>query len=57
MCIRDRPYSEKELHDTKTGGSPYGPTHVSSKNSSLSEDEIKLCIAFGKRIADLASKL
>ena len=57
MVISGLPYSEKELHDTKTGGSPYGPTHVSSKNSSLSEDEIKLCIAFGKRIADLASKL
>ena len=57
MLISGLPYSEKELHDTKTGGSPYGPTHLSSKSNNLSEDEIKLCIAFGKRIADQASKL
>lgn len=57
MLISGLPYSEKELHDTVTGGSPYGPTHLSSKSNNLSEDEIKLCIAFGKRIADQASKL
>ena len=57
MLISGLPYSEKELHDTVTGGSPYGPTHLSSKSNDLSEEEIKLCIAFGKRIADLVSKL
>jgi len=57
MVITGLPYSEKELHSTKTGGSPYGPTHLSSGNDKLSEEESKLCTVFGKRIADLAKKL
>ena len=58
MIISGLPYSEKELHETNTGGTPYGPTHVSNGNKNdLSDDETKLCISFGKRIATLASKL
>ena len=57
MVITGLPYSEKELHSTKTGGSPYGPTHLSSGKDKLSEEESKLCTVFGKRIADLAKKL
>ena len=58
MIISGLPYSEKELHETNTGGTPYGPTHVSNGNkNNLSDDETKLCISFGKRIATLASKL
>jgi len=58
MIISGLPYSEKELHETNTGGTPYGPTHVSNGNkNNLSDDETKLCISFGKRIASLASKL
>ena len=58
MIISGLPYSEKELHETNTGGTPYGPTHVSNGNKNdLSDDETKLCISFGKRIAKLASKL
>ena len=30
---------KKELDSTKTGGSPYGPTHLSSGNDKLSEEE------------------
>ena len=58
MIISGLPYSEKELHETNTGGTPYGPTHLSNGNKNdLSDDETKLCISFGKRIATLASKL
>ena len=58
MIISGLPYSEKELHETNTGGTPYGPTHLSSGNKNdLSDDETKLCISFGKRIGTLASKL
>lgn len=59
MIIAGLPYSEKALHHTTTGGTPYGPSHVagSSNNNPISEDEKALCIAFGKRIAELARKL
>ena len=55
MILAGIPYSESALTTTKTGGTPYGATHVQSE--SLSEEEIKLCQAQGKRIAMLASKL
>ena len=58
MIISGIPYTEKELHATRTGGSPYGPTHFSgNKESGLSDHEIKLCTSFGSRIANLAQKL
>ena len=58
MIISGIPYSEKELHDTRTGGSPYGPTHFSGdKENSLSTHEIKLCTSFGTRVANIAKKL
>ena len=59
MVIIGLPYSESELHDTITGGTPYGVSHVSGKQgqSRLSEHESKLAIAQGKRLADLALKL
>jgi NAD(P)H dehydrogenase (quinone) len=55
MILAGIPYSESALTTTKSGGTPYGATHVQSE--SLSEEEIKLCQAQGKRIAMLASKL
>ena len=58
MIISGIPYSETDLNDTRTGGSPYGPTHFSGGNQdSLSKNEINLCVAFGSRIATLAKKL
>jgi len=53
------PYSEPALSQTSTGGTPYGPTHVagSDSNNPLSDDEITLCQALGKRLATLARKL
>ena len=55
MVLAGIPYSESALTTTKSGGTPYGATHVQSE--SLSEEEIQLCQAQGKRIAILASKL
>lgn len=59
MLITGIPYSESSLHSTQTGGTPYGASHLArgEKPSMLSEDEIKLCQALGKRVADLAKKL
>ncbi|MCK5726405.1 MAG: NAD(P)H:quinone oxidoreductase [Thiotrichaceae bacterium] len=57
MIIAGLPYTESELLTTTTGGSPYGATHVSGSAGDLviSEDEKKLCIAAGKRLARLVA--
>ena len=58
MIISGIPYSEKDLGDTTTGGTPYGPTHFAFNNQiELSEHESKLCFSFGVRIAELSKKL
>jgi NAD(P)H dehydrogenase (quinone) len=53
MLVIGLPYLEPELHHTQTGGTPYGPSHVSglSAETSLSKDEHQLAIQFGKRLA------
>ena len=58
MCIQGLPYSEPELHTTKSGCSPYGVSSVDNNTKSeLSEDEVVLSIAMGKRLAVNAKKL
>lgn len=53
MQIIGIPYSETTLLKTKTGGTPYGASHTAGVESDqpLSEDEITLCQALGKRLA------
>lgn len=59
MVMVGLPYSEPELTSTTTGGTPYGPSHVAgtADDRPISEDERKLCIALGKRLAETALKL
>ncbi len=59
MVIVGQPYSEVALHSTKTGGTPYGPTHVAGKDNSnpVDSDEISLCQSLGKRLASIAKQL
>jgi len=58
MIISGLPYTEKALHDTTTGGTPYGASHTEmGTNGALSEHETALCQALGKRLATLARKL
>jgi NAD(P)H dehydrogenase (quinone) len=59
MLLTGIPYSEPELHQTQTGGTPYGPSHVSGHHgdSKLSTEEQRLAIAFGKRLATLGQQL
>ena len=53
------PYTESALSETKSGGTPYGPSHVAGpdNDNNLSEHEATLCMALGKRIAAMALKL
>ena len=59
MLLTGIPYSEPELHQTQTGGTPYGASHVSGHHADakLSIDEQRLAIAFGKRLARLSQQL
>ena len=59
MVMVGLPYSNPELMNTQTGGSPYGVTHYAKTDGSapISADEKKLAIAQGKRLAEIALKL
>ena len=59
MLIVGLPYSEPILSSTKSGGTPYGASHVGGAmdDKPITEDEKKLCIALGKRLAETALKL
>jgi len=59
MLIVGLPYTETELFQSKTGGSPYGATRLTDDldGTLLSDDEHKLCLAIGKRVASTTKKL
>ncbi|MEY2706986.1 MAG: hypothetical protein RI905_737 [Pseudomonadota bacterium] len=59
MVMVGLPYSQPELMNTQTGGSPYGVTHFAKADGSapISTDEKKLALAQGKRLAEIALKL
>lgn len=59
MLIVGLPYSEPELSSTSSGGTPYGASHVSGNASEkpITEEERKLCMALGRRLAETALKL
>ena len=59
MLIVGLPYTEPDLLNTASGGTPYGASHVAgvSSDQPISEHERKLCIALGKRLALTALKL
>ena len=56
MLLMGLPYSHPELSSTQTGGTPYGASHISgmSGDPTLSEDELALARALGKRLAEPA---
>jgi NAD(P)H dehydrogenase (quinone) len=53
------PYTEEALSTTRSGGTPYGPTHVTWNRDAdaLSEEERSLARALGARVADIARRL
>lgn len=60
MMLVGIPFTERGLNQTRTGGTPYGATHVAgfaSQPGVLSEDEIALAQAQGKRLAGIAATL
>jgi NAD(P)H dehydrogenase (quinone) len=58
MILVGVPYTEPALFDTRTGGSPYGASHVATEwNSAISKHEDTLARVLGRRVAELASRL
>lgn len=59
MLIVGLPYTEPELALTTSGGTPYGASHVAgvASDAPLTEHEKKLCMAHGRRLAQIALKL
>ena len=59
MLVMGLPYVHPELMTTSTGGSPYGATHWSGIDGDkpISDDEKRLAIALGKRLATTALQL
>ena len=60
MLVLGLPYTEQELSTTTAGGTPYGASHVSgvgAKPRPALKEELNLCLALGKRVAEVALKL
>ena len=59
MVIVGLPYSEPELFATASGGTPYGASHHAGPagERTLSAEERKLCIALGRRLAEITNKI
>lgn len=53
------PFTETALSSTRTGGTPYGASHVAGgdDNPQLSEEEALLARALGRRVASIARRL
>jgi NAD(P)H dehydrogenase (quinone) len=58
MTLVGLPYTEAALTRTRSGGTPYGASHVEqAAAATLSEDETTLARALGRRVAALALRL
>ncbi len=59
MVIVGIPFTEQKLNTTRTGGSPYGATHVAGTDNALpiSDDEAALAFGLGRRLAETAQRL
>ena len=59
MLIKGSPYSIKQLSKTKSGGTPYGPSHVYSyaDSADLTKEEYEIAKESGIHIAQLIKKI
>jgi len=58
MVVIGVPYTEPALFETRTGGSPYGATHLATPwNTTLSKDENDVAKALGARVTRIAHAL
>jgi NAD(P)H dehydrogenase (quinone) len=59
MLVMGLPYTLAELNATRTGGTPYGASHFAgvADDQPITDAERSLCIAQGRRLAELALRL
>jgi NAD(P)H dehydrogenase (quinone) len=59
MLVLGLPYTQAEINATRSGGTPYGASHFAglADDMPISAQERALCIAQGRRLAELALKL
>jgi len=59
MLVLGVPYSVPELSSTASGGTPYGASHWAGPENDkpLSDEERRLCLALGRRLAEASLKL
>lgn len=59
LLLLGLPYSDTDLLTTRSGGSPYGSSHLAGTDSklSLTDEEKRLCRSQGKRLALAAQAL
>jgi len=59
MLVMGLPYTLAELNATRSGGTPYGASHFAgvADDQPVSEAERALCIAQGRRLAEIAKLL
>lgn len=59
MLLVGVPYTEPRLTSTRSGGTPYGASHVAGAkgDNPISEDERELARALGRRLADVTRRL
>ncbi|MBL8541551.1 MAG: NAD(P)H:quinone oxidoreductase [Betaproteobacteria bacterium] len=59
MLLLGLPYTLSELCTTSSGGTPYGASHWAGLTGErgLTEEEKKLCVALGRRLAETAVRL
>jgi len=58
MLMVGLPYSESDLHETRSGGTPYGASHLGGMEQvALTAEEQRLTQALGRRVAEIAHRL
>ncbi|MES1191914.1 MAG: NAD(P)H:quinone oxidoreductase [Steroidobacter sp.] len=57
MYLVGLPFTEAAINTTRSGGTPYGASHVAGTATAISDEEKILAQRLGERVAQLASKL
>ncbi|MGD8910871.1 MAG: NAD(P)H:quinone oxidoreductase [Chromatiales bacterium] len=59
MLLTGVPYSETTLLHTRSGGTPYGASHLAGSDSKLplTDEEKKICRSQGRHLAEIALRL
>jgi NAD(P)H dehydrogenase (quinone) len=60
MLLLGLPFTQPELSSTRSGGTPYGASHVAGSGPEtvpLTREEIALCTELGRRVAHTARRL